>query len=75
MNEEVGNLEGQIFWIILYTRYLHQVKKAFQDRWGTSFEVGDEVVTSLYYQKWNTSDSIFVLLKDSHPIFMHSHVM
>jgi hypothetical protein len=75
VNEEAGNLEGQDFWIILYTRYVHQVKKVFQDRWGTSFEVGNEVVTSLYYQKRGTSDSTFVLLKDSHPIFMHSHIM
>jgi len=35
--------------------------------------VGDEMVTSLYYKKWGTSEHIYVLLKDSHLVFMHSY--
>jgi hypothetical protein len=54
MNAKADNLEGHDFWIILCTRPLHQAKRAFKNKWGTSFELGDEVVVDLYYQKWGT---------------------
>jgi hypothetical protein len=75
VNVKVGNLEGMNFWIILCIRPLRQVKKAFKNKWGTSFEVGDEMVVGLYYQKWGTSDYTYVLLKDSHLVFMHSYLV
>ncbi len=33
------------------------------------------MVMGLYDQKWGTNDSTFIMLKDSHPIFMHSHLV
>jgi hypothetical protein len=54
---------------------LHQIKKAFKDKWGTSFEVGDEMIVGLYYQKWGTSYYIYVLLKGFHLVFMLSYLM
>jgi hypothetical protein len=32
------------FYLILYTKALHKVQKAFIDHWGTSFDEGDDVV-------------------------------
>lgn len=31
------------------------------------------MVTSLYYKKWGTNEHTYVLLKDSHLVFMHSY--
>ncbi len=49
--------------------------KAFIDKWGTSFEVGVYVVVALYYQKWGTNEHSYVLLKDSHSAYFHSHLV
>jgi hypothetical protein len=57
------------------SRPLHHVQKAFTNKWGTSFEVGDYVVASLYYQKWGTNEHSYVLLKDSHLAYLHSHLV
>ncbi len=73
VNAKFGNSKGQDLWIVLCIRRLNQVKKASNDKWGTSFEVGDEMVTSLYYKNWGTSEHTYVLLKDSHLVFMHSY--
>jgi len=36
---------------------------------------GDEVVVGKYYQKGGDSDSSFVLLKDSHDVYMYFHLI
>lgn len=41
------------------------------DKWGTSFAARDVVVASLYYQRWGCSESFYVLLKDSHVVYIH----
>jgi hypothetical protein len=43
-NVEDGNLEGVSFYLILCTKALHKVQKAFNDHWRTSFDEGDDVV-------------------------------
>jgi len=75
VNVEVGNFKGVDFWIKCYSRPLHCVQKTFTDKWGTSFEVGDYVVVGLYYQKWVTNEHSYVLLKDSHLAYLHSHLV
>lgn len=42
---------------------------------GTKFEEGDDVVVGKYYQKWGNSNSSYVLLKDSHIVYMHAHLV
>ncbi len=37
--------------------------------------MGDYVVVSLYYQKWGTNEHSYVLLKDSHLTYLHSHLV
>lgn len=73
INVEKGNSEGQDFWLICCTKYLHTLKKAFKCKWGIKFEEGDEVVVRKYYQKWGDSDSSYILLKDSHVVYMYVH--
>jgi hypothetical protein len=44
INAKVGNLEDVDFWLVCCTKPLHQVKKSFTAKWGTSFAEGDDVV-------------------------------
>jgi hypothetical protein len=74
-NVKDGNLGGVAFYLILCTKALHKVKDAFIDIWGTSFDVGDDVVASIYYHKWENNDSSYVLLKDSHVVYVYSHLV
>jgi hypothetical protein len=63
------------FYLILCTKALHKVWKAFTDHWGTYFDEGDDVVARLYYQKWGSSDSSYVLLKDSQIMYVYLHLV
>jgi len=73
INAKEGNIEGQDFWLIFCTKSLHTIKKPFKCKWGIKFEEGDEVVAGKYYQKWGDFDSSYVLLKDSHVVYMYAH--
>ncbi len=73
INAKEGNIEGQDSWLIFCTKSLHTIKKPFKCKWGIKFEEGDEVVAGKYYQKWGDSDSSYVLLKDSHVVYMYAH--
>jgi hypothetical protein len=42
---------------------------------GTNFNEGDNVITSFYYKKWGSIDSSYVLLKDSHVVYVYSHLV
>jgi hypothetical protein len=42
---------------------------------GYKFVVGEQVIIGKYYQKWGTSYSTYVLLKDSHVVFLYSHLV
>ena len=75
VNAAEGNSEGADFWVINCTKTMHAVKYAFTCKWGTSFEVGDEIVAGFYYQRWGTSETSYVLLKNSHPVHMHAHLV
>ncbi len=66
---------GAFFWSIMCTKSLHKVKKAFTNRWKTSFNEGDDVVIGLYYQKWGNNESSYVLLKYSHLVYVYSHLV
>ncbi len=75
VNVKDGNRKGVAFHLILYTKAFHKVKEAFTDNWGTSFDVVDDVVTCFYYHKWGNNDSSYVLLKDSHVVYVYSHLV
>jgi len=53
----------------------HMIQKDFKCKWGIEFMAMDEVVARKYYQKWGDSNSSFVLLKDSHDVYMYSHLI
>jgi hypothetical protein len=72
VNASKGNDEGVDFWIIICTKALHTVKDSFTDKWGTAFDVDDEVVAGVYYQKYHDN---YVLLKNSHTVYMHVHLV
>ena len=72
VNAAAGNDKGKDFWIIICTKVLHTVKAPFTDKWGTSFNEGDEVVAGKYYQKWGTAENSYVLLRNSHTVYMHA---
>jgi hypothetical protein len=38
-------------------------------------EEGDDFVGGLYYQKWENSDNSYVFLKDSHKVYVYSHLV
>jgi hypothetical protein len=65
-------LEGCDFWIINHTKPLHTVKVTFIYKWGEEFDVEDEVLAGTFYQKWGNSESSYVLLKNSHSVFVHA---
>lgn len=51
------------------------MRKSFINKWGTYFVVGDDVVASLYYQKSGIGERNYVLLKDSHVVYMLSKMV
>jgi hypothetical protein len=75
VNVEDGNDEGASFWLIMCIEPLHKVKVVFTYQWGTSFEEGDDVVGGIYYQRWANNDTSYVLLKDSHKVYLYSHLV
>ncbi len=75
VNAEEGNSEGQDFWLIYCTKYLHIIKKELKCKWGIEFEDKDEVVVGKYYQKWKDSNSSYILFKDSHVEYMYVHLV
>ncbi len=56
VNAEDGNFKGASFWLIMCTKSLRKVKKAFTNRWGKTFDEGDDAVVGLYYQKWGNNE-------------------
>jgi len=72
VNATVSNSEGQDFWFIRVTKPLHHAKADFTCSWGTTFEKGDFIVARHYYQAWGSSDSSYVLLKNSQVVYMHA---
>jgi hypothetical protein len=54
---------------------MHTIRNEFTNKWGTSFVIGDDVVAGLYYQRWDSSDRSFVLLKDYHGVYMLCNVV
>ncbi len=40
VNAKARNLEDVNFWLISYTKPLHQVRRAFTNKWGSPFVVG-----------------------------------
>jgi hypothetical protein len=40
-----------------------------------NYNEGDEVVAKKYYKKWGNSNSTYVLLKDSHAVYLYSHLV
>jgi hypothetical protein len=75
VNVEEGNDDGVTFWVILCTKPLHKVKASFIDNWGSSYEVSDDVVGGLYYHKWGNNDKTYVLLTNSHKIYVYLHLV
>jgi hypothetical protein len=75
VNAKEGNDEGVSFWLIMCTKPLWKVTKAFTNGWGTSFEEGDDVIGGIYYQKWGHSDTSYVLLKDSQKVYIFFHLV
>jgi len=75
VNAKERNDEGASFWLILCTKPLHKVKAPFINNWGNIYEEGDDVVEGLYYQKWGNNDNSYVFLKDSHKVYVYSHLV
>ncbi len=75
VNAEEGNSEGQDFWVICCTNLLHTMRKAFKCKRGIEFMARDEVVVGKNYQKWVDLNSSYVLLKDSHDVYISSHLI
>jgi hypothetical protein len=42
---------------------------------GSSYEVGDDVIMGIYYQKWGTSKPSYVLLEAFQTVFTYSHLV
>jgi hypothetical protein len=47
---------------------------SFTNNWGSN-EEGDDVVGGLYYQKCGNNDNSYVLLKDSHKVYVYYHLI
>ncbi len=44
-------------------------------KWGMNYNEGHEVVVGKYYKKWGNSYSTYVLLRDSHVVYLYSHLV
>ena len=75
INATRGNSENADFWLIYCMRTVHVVKKAFTFKWGTEFDIDNEVVSGYYYQKYGRGEESYVLLKNSEVVFMHAHLV
>jgi hypothetical protein len=75
VNAEEGNNEGQEFWIMCYTKPLHKLNGPLNCKWGMNYNERDEVVVGKYCEKWGNSYSTYVLLKDSHVVYLYSHLV
>ncbi len=75
MNTKAINLEGVDFQVFFCTKPMHIMKKSFIDKWGTYFVASDDVVAGLYYQRWGIGERNYVLLKDSHVVYMLSNMV
>ncbi len=65
INIAIDNDESQKFWIIKCSKPLHKVKENFIDAWGSSYEVGNNIVVGTYYQKWGTYESSYVIMLET----------
>lgn len=74
INTGLENCEGADFQILSCTKSIHKVRKSFTNKWGGNFEEVEDVVVGKYYQKWGSSDSSYVLLKDSHIVYMYTPI-
>jgi hypothetical protein len=75
VNVEEGNSEGQEVWIVCCTKPLHKLNGPLNCKWGMNYNERDEVVVGKYYKKWGNSYSTYVLLKDSHLVYLYSHLV
>ncbi len=75
VNVVTDNDEGQEFCLTRCSKPLHKINKNFTNAWGSSYEVGDDVITGVYYQKWGTFESSYVLLEASQIVFTYSHLV
>ncbi len=75
VNTKEGNSEGQEFWIVCCTRPLHKLNGPLNYKWGMNYNERDEVVARKYYKKWANSNSTYVVLKDSHVVYLYSHLI
>jgi hypothetical protein len=75
INAEVGNSKDANFWLVCCTKPFHQIKRTFMNKWGISFVARYAIMSSLYYQMWGHNESSYVLLKDSHVVYLHVHLV
>jgi len=66
--------EGVEFYVVLSTTSTNFEGRLYMSL-GHSFQASDIVVVGTYYQKWGTREKMYVLLHQSHTIYLHiSHV-
>jgi hypothetical protein len=75
INAKFGNAKGVHFYIISCSKPIHVVNENFKCHWGTKFTRGETDVVGKYYKKWGNYYSTYVLLKDSHVVFLYSHLV
>lgn len=75
VNVKIGNVEGVDFYLICCSKPLHTIKEDFFCKRGINFVVGEQVVVGKCHKKWGTSYSTYVLLKNSHVVFLYSHLV
>jgi hypothetical protein len=63
INAKEGNSEGEELWVVCCTKPLHKLTNPLKCKWGTKYDVSDEVLSGKYYKKWGNYDSFYVLLK------------
>jgi hypothetical protein len=72
INAEEGKNERQEFSKVCCTKQLHKLNGPLNCKWSMNYNEGDEVVVRKYHKKWGNSNSTYVLLKDSHVVYLYS---
>jgi hypothetical protein len=52
-----GNNEGDEFYVLQCQKTTHIVRNHFICPWGDEFDVGNNVIDGIYYQKWGHGEN------------------
>jgi hypothetical protein len=63
------------YWILLCDKGLYMIQQGLKDGWGQDWFRGNWVIQCVWYERLQPSSRLYILLKDSTPTFVFSHLI